>query len=260
MQVVGDEEAVFANEGVVEIDFAAAVFWGLDEDEVPVDGGVVAVWCVFIAATRREVDAAADFFVEENVFHRLGDVGIDADAEFTDVAGAVVGVEDDVEFVGFVGGCLDDFAVFKGERDVFKNGALIERWGVVSDGAVHAVAHRCGVDFAVWDVAFAGAFHCRNAVDRKAQVGARADNVHLIRRFEPCNEGIHGAAHFCVVEVANVVVKIFKGAGAHAGELSHGAIWIAQHDPLAVVDAFVKHIGIGFVLQRDAFLWHIAVF
>lgn len=37
-------------------------------------------------------------------------------------------------------------------------------------------------------------------------------------------------------------------------------VWIAQHDPFAVVDAFVEHIGVGFVLQRDALFWHVGVF
>lgn len=39
LQIFWHEEAVFADELVVEIDLAAAVFWGLDENEVPMDGG-----------------------------------------------------------------------------------------------------------------------------------------------------------------------------------------------------------------------------
>ena len=77
---------------------------------------------------------------------------------------------------------------------------------------------------------------------------------------ESGDEGVHGGAHFGVVEVADVVVEILEGAAAHICKLCHGAVWIAQHDPFAVVDAFIEHVGVGFVLQSDALFWHVGVF
>ena len=96
MEIVWDEEAVFANEFVVEIDFTAAKFRGLNEDKIPVNGGVVAVWRILVAASWCEMDAAADFFVEKNVFHWLGDVWVNTNAQFPDITCAVVCVENDV--------------------------------------------------------------------------------------------------------------------------------------------------------------------
>ena len=53
----------------------------------------VAVAGFVVAGAGGEVDAAGDFFVEEDVFHRLGHPGVYADGEFADVAGAFIGVE-----------------------------------------------------------------------------------------------------------------------------------------------------------------------
>ena len=69
----------------------------LDHDHVPVDLAVVAVGGLVVTAAGGEVDAAADLFVEEDVLHRFGDERVDADREFADVAGALVGVEHTLE-------------------------------------------------------------------------------------------------------------------------------------------------------------------
>lgn len=45
----GDENAVLADQFTVEIDFAAAHFFGLDQHQIPVDGGFVAIVALVIA-------------------------------------------------------------------------------------------------------------------------------------------------------------------------------------------------------------------
>ena len=66
-----NESAVLLYEHVVEPDFAATVFLCQNQDEVPVDGGCVAVPSVLIGVTRREVDGTGNLLGEEDVAHRL---------------------------------------------------------------------------------------------------------------------------------------------------------------------------------------------
>src|SRR5688500_10159071 len=110
-----DEAAVLADEAVVEVDFAAADFGGLHEDDVPVDGGVVAVVGFLVGLAGGEVDGAGDLFVEENVLHGLRHVGVETDRELADVAGAFVGVEELGEPFGVGAGGLYDAAVLEEE-------------------------------------------------------------------------------------------------------------------------------------------------
>ena len=52
--------------------------------------GVVAIVGFVVGLSRREMDRAGDFFVEENVLHRLGAIGIEANREFAHVSRAFV--------------------------------------------------------------------------------------------------------------------------------------------------------------------------
>ena len=166
-----DEAAVFADEHVVEIQFAAAHRRVLAEDQVPVDGAVVAVGGFFVALAGREVDGAGDFFVEEDVLHGLGAIGVEADGEFADVAGAFIGVEDLVEGCGVGGRGLDDLAVPEDEADVGVGQGAIDGRAVVMDDAVDGVADGGGVYFAVGDIALAVALLGGDAFDGERQVG-----------------------------------------------------------------------------------------
>ena len=104
----GFEEAVVADEFAVEVDRAAAVLGALDIDHVPVDLGAVAIVGQLVGLAGGEVEGAADFLVEEDVAHRLEDVGIEGEGELADEAGAFVGIEDFVQAPGVAAGGVDD--------------------------------------------------------------------------------------------------------------------------------------------------------
>ena len=77
-EVFRDEHAVLADQFVVEPHLAPTVLGSLDQHHVPMDGGAVAVVALLVCLTWREVQRAGDLFVEQNVAHRLFDVGIEA--------------------------------------------------------------------------------------------------------------------------------------------------------------------------------------
>ena len=108
----GNEPAILADEFSVEVDGPAAVIFALDADEIPVDLGAVAVFGLFVALAWGEVERAVDFLIEENIAHRVKNVGIEGDGKFADETGAGVAIEEGVEVVGVIGGGVDDFAVF----------------------------------------------------------------------------------------------------------------------------------------------------
>ena len=93
----------------------------LSEDEVPVDGGLVAVGGFFVAGAEGVKWKEPAIFSSKRIsFIGFGAVGVEADGEFvSDVArtpGVGVGKRLRLEFtwVAAAGG-VDDFAVFEGE-------------------------------------------------------------------------------------------------------------------------------------------------
>jgi hypothetical protein len=67
LQIPRHELAILPQQLAVEPDFAAAVVGPLDEHQVPVDAAGVAVVGDVVGLAGREVEAAADFFVEQRV-------------------------------------------------------------------------------------------------------------------------------------------------------------------------------------------------
>ena len=55
----------------------------------------------------------------------------------------------------------------------------------------------------------------------------RTRSVLFMRVFE----GLHGPAHFRVIEGADVEVEILEGLGAHLGHLGHGGRWASGGRP-----------------------------
>ena len=90
MKLLRDKEAIFPDELLIEVDFAAAVIRPLDADEIPMNLAAVAVIRPFVGLPGSEMKRTGNLFVEENVAHRFPDVGIEAKREFADVAGAFV--------------------------------------------------------------------------------------------------------------------------------------------------------------------------
>src|SRR5690606_26905245 len=139
----------------------------------------IAVVRHFVGLTGREVEAARDLLVEEDVAHGLLDLRIEANGKLADVAGALVGVEDFVDGLGVVGRRLVDLALTELEFDVVGGDTLVDRGGVVADDALYRIPHRGGETSPVWDVVGATAGNGRNALHRKAQVRSRAGDVNL---------------------------------------------------------------------------------
>src|SRR5581483_12095291 len=108
---------------------------------VPVNLRAVAVVGLLIRLAGREVEAAGDLFVEEDILHRLEDIRVEGDGPLADVARALIGVQDLVE-PGRLAACrrLDNLAVLKNQPDIVKNGSPIERLAVKLDGAVDRIA------------------------------------------------------------------------------------------------------------------------
>ena len=57
------------------------------------DRRTVAVVAFFVSLAGSEVEGAGDFFVEENIAHRLLNIRIEAEGKFAHVARARIGVE-----------------------------------------------------------------------------------------------------------------------------------------------------------------------
>lgn len=252
-----DELTVFADEFVIEVDFAAATSFGLDADEIPVDLGAVAIVSHRVSLARSEVERAGNLLIEEDVAHRLGDQRVHAESEFAEVASAFIGVEDLVDFAvlarsrGF-----NDATVFDAESDGFKRNALVNRRRVVLDGTVDTVANRGRVDFAVREVTLADARHGRDALDGEAEVRARAKDADAVRCFHEFGQLFELRRDGLVVEEAGLEVEIFKVVRGHACLLSHARGRPAEDAPASVADALlhdrveVAH-GDGHGFRRD---------
>src|SRR5437899_8249728 len=113
------------------------------------DGGAIAVVAFLIGLAGSEMERPGDFLVEEDVAHRVLDVGIEPERKFTDVPRARIGVEDLVQPPGVVGSGFDDLAVCKFEPDVFKLRSGVDGGRVELDDTVDRVLYRTGKDFAI---------------------------------------------------------------------------------------------------------------
>ena len=129
-----------ADEHIVKPDVAAAPFFALNENEIPVDRGAVAVVGIVVCAAGSEMDGSGDLLIEEDVAHRVHDIGIYTESEFADITCAFVCIEDMVDAFGIVCRCFDDLAVFKEQADLLELKALINAGRVIGDTAVDAVA------------------------------------------------------------------------------------------------------------------------
>ena len=235
---LGDHKAaVVADEHIVKPNVAAAPFFALNENEVPVNRRAVAVICIVVCAAGREVDGAGDLLVEENVAHRIHDIGVYAEGKFADIACAIVRIKDVVDALVVVCCCFDDFAVLEEQADILKLKALIDAWGVVSNAAVDAVADGGCINFAVRDVAVTCAGDCFLSLDGEGDVSILCCDTHFVRALHQRDERLHSFVHFAVIEVADIEIEVLKGTRAFAGELCHRGVGIAKNDPLGVLYA-----------------------
>ena len=208
------------------------------------DGGPVAVVGLLVSLPGREVEGTGDLLVEEDVQHGRGDVGVEADGEFADVARPLVGVEDLVELLRPVARRPGDPAFFKPQLHVRKRHAVIERGRVEPDDAVDRIAHRRGKALAVGDVAVARASHGGDVPDAEAQVGARTREAHAVRAVHAVRQRREGALHLAVIQGAHVEEEVLEGLGAHARLLRHGRRRPAQHHPPGLGHADIEVHGL----------------
>src|SRR6185312_13657509 len=171
-QIFRQEHAVSADEFAIKPDFAAAPFGPLNQHHVPMHRRAISVVALLVGLTGREVQRAGDFFIEQNIAHRTEDVGIEAEREFADVTRAWVRIQNFIEALRVVRRCVDNFAVFEFEADVFEFGAGIERGRVELNYAIDRILHRAGKDLAVGNIAIAFAHLGADAFDAEFQIGA----------------------------------------------------------------------------------------
>ena len=96
------------------------------------------------------------------------------------ITAAFILVQHSIEFVRIVGGGFYDFAILKGEANIFISKALKYRRRVVGDDAVCRIPYRRSVNLAIGNIAFSVSFNGRNILDGEGEVRAWADDVYLV--------------------------------------------------------------------------------
>ena len=187
------------------------------------------------------MERAGNLLIEENVAHRLENMGVEAQGELPDVARTRVAIENLVQPLGIIPRRLHHPALPEHESDMVERGAQIDRRCIILDDPVDAVLDRTGEHLAIGDVAQAAAFLRPDALDREVQIRAGTLEVHPVGAAHEISERLHAWLHATVVQRADPEIKILEGLGAHAGLLGHGGSGPAQHHPLCVVHAVVLH-------------------
>ena len=131
------------------------------------NGARVPVGRFLIALAGGEVDGAGDLLIEEDVFHGLGAIGVEADGELADVARPRIGVEHFVEGLGVGGGGFHDLAVLEDQTHVGVRDGPIGGRAIVMNHAIDGSAHRRRIYFSIGDIALAVAFPGGDALDGK---------------------------------------------------------------------------------------------
>jgi len=206
-----------------------------------VDLGAVAVVGLLVGLAGCEVEGAGDFLVEEDVAHRLENVGIEGEGEFADEAGALVGIEDFIQARSVAAGGIGDFAVLEFEADVIERGSLVNGGGVESDKALDGLFDRGGEDFAVRDIVSAAAGDGGDVLDRECEIGAGAFDFDAVGAVHEGLEGFHAGLHAGVIQGANIEEEFLEAFGAHAGLLGHRGGGPAQDAPAGFFDAIVEN-------------------
>src|SRR5258707_12995410 len=88
-QLFAHEQAIFTDELIIKIDFAAAVFGTLNRDEVPVNLASVAVVGFLVGLAGRKMKGSGDLLVKKNVPHRLQNEWVKPVLEITDAVNSI---------------------------------------------------------------------------------------------------------------------------------------------------------------------------
>ena len=195
-----EELAVLADQFAIEVNFAATVIGPLNADHVPVNLTAVSIICrAFVSLTWSEMERTGDLFIEENVAHRMHDLAIETDGEFTNVAGTRIGIENAIDGCRVVGGGIDDLALAELELDVVERDALIDRWRVVGNDAFHGILDRSGETFAIGNVVLAAAIDGFEPLEAEFQIGSRPLDMNIVGLVHQLLQSLHGGTERGVV-------------------------------------------------------------
>ena len=234
-----NESPIPANADIVEIDFPASEFRPLNQHKIPMDGGGVAVIGIVVTLSGGKVQTAVNLFIEQGISHGFFNEGVDPDGELPDVAGAVICIEDVIDFFCIVGGGADDFAILEFQNDGFVSKSLVDSRCVIRDCAINRGFDGSGIDLAVGKVHGAVALDGADAFDREGEIGAWAQETDFVCGFHQGAQGIHGGGQLGVVHGADLKIKVGEGFCAHLSQLCHGRVGITQDAPFAVFDSLL---------------------
>jgi len=226
VEALRDEKPFAADQLAVEVDLPTTGSPALIADDVPVVGRLVPVRRLLIAPAGRQVEASTDLLVEQRFADHTRDEVVDAEGEFAEVAGTLVGVQEGVQrrLVTRLAGRLHDLARLDHEAEIGEPlAAGVDRGGVVGDHAVHGIANRRREHFAVGDVVRSGTGDDRNSLDAESEIGvARPLDLDLVGPLHQGDERLHGLGHGAVVGEACLEEELFELRRGHPGQLGVG--------------------------------------
>ena len=205
------------------------------------------------------MEGAGDLLIEEDIHHRLEHLRVEADGELSDVARALVAVEDRVDLLGMVGGGLDDLTLAELEDNIVKDSSLVEARGVDAEGPLDGVLHRGGENLSVGNVVLPGAADCGDVLHREFQIGSRPTDMDIAGVLHPLLQRLHLLCHGRVIDRTDIEVEVLEALRAHMGLLGHPGRRPAQHNPLRARHPHLEVDGLEDVLlvELHLFLRHI---
>src|SRR5699024_3846129 len=129
--------------------FSASVFRPLDPYQIPVNRRCIAVWRFLITVAGSKMNGSGNLYVKKNIFHRLQDIGVDADGKFTDVSCSFVGIQYFIEPFRIVGRGIDDLSVPKLQAYLFIRKTVVKGRRIIGDPAVYRISYRSRVPLSV---------------------------------------------------------------------------------------------------------------
>src|SRR5437016_44795 len=99
LELLGDESTVDPDRHPIEGNGPAAKLDTLNLDEIPVDLRSIAVVGLVVGVTGRQVEAAGDLLVEQDVSHGVENPRVAPDRPLSDIRGPLVRVENPPELL-----------------------------------------------------------------------------------------------------------------------------------------------------------------
>ena len=205
------------------------------------------------------MDRACNFFVKKNVVHGLCDIGVYANGKFAHISCALVCVEYLFQTLLVIPVAVYDFPVFEGQAYIFKGKAVVFGGGIIGNHTVDGIAHRCGINLAVGDIAAAGTLDGRNILDGEGNIRTPCHQTHAVCFIHQFHQMLHGITHFAVIQIAYIKIEILEILQRGLGGLSHGICGVAQYHPFCMwhTNLMMHRVIIQTVLDIDFFCRHV---